>query len=250
MKLKSTLLACSVIILGTIQLFGLDNKGLIKLIEVGLEDATIILKMKTEPAEYDLSTDGLIALKQAGASDELIQAALRIQSGIPEALHPSSGKGEFSQSPIPSITVPVIQPQTGGTYFTRLTFFQEKNQHIATNYARGTVIPINTEVRLNQIKKKYFEIEILTSGEKIKIVNEPSYSGLQTEPLTGRYLADQKTPIEKLPEGLQVSVLAGELRLGMTKETALIARPQNPEHGFGYMDLLDQSLRPVDGHLQ
>jgi len=61
-------------------------------------------------------------------------------------------------------------------------------------------IPVNTEVRLTKIKKKYFEIEILTSGEKIKIVNEPSYSGLQTEPLTGRYLADQRTPIESSPK--------------------------------------------------
>jgi hypothetical protein len=113
MKLRSTLLAGSALIIGATQLFALDNEDLIKLLTVGLDDATIILKMKTESADYDLSTDGLIALKQVGASDAVIQAALRIQSGIPETPPPSSQSGEFSELPMPSITVPVIQPQIG-----------------------------------------------------------------------------------------------------------------------------------------
>lgn len=222
-------LAIATVALLSSQLFGLDNEGIIKLKNAGFDDETILLKMDQEEAEYDLSTDGLIALKEAGVSDAIVKKALQLNSGTSPATT-NSGEGEFSNADLPSIGVPKIKPVIGGTYYTRVTFFYEKGKHISTNYARGLVVPINTKVELTSFKKKSFELRIVDTGETILMVNVPNYTGHTAQTLPENYLADVMTPIEKLPDSLKESVLAGQLRLGMTKEIAIAARGYPPIH--------------------
>lgn len=236
MKTKTFLSLCTVLAASTLSTFALDNDGLIKLTEAGFDEETILLKMDQEEAEYDLSTDGLIALKQAGISEAIIKKALTLDLGVatPPAGAPAptayGTQGEFSDVELPSIAVPAIAPQLGGKYFTRVTFYHEKGKHLATNYSRGIVVPINTEVELTSYKKKYFTLRIVATGEEILMVNVPEYTGHTVQTLPENYLADVKTPVEKLPEGLQRSVSDGQLRLGMTKEIAIAARGYPPIH--------------------
>ena len=131
---------------------------------------------------------------------------------------------------LPSIAVPKVRGEVGGKYFTRVSFFQEKNKHSATNYGRGIVVPVNTEVEVVALKKKLFTLRIIETGQEISIINIPNFTGHTTESLTENYLSSEKTPLEKLPEGLRASVLAGQLRLGMTKEIAIAARGYPPVH--------------------
>lgn len=221
-------------------LSALDNEGLKKLREAGLDDETIILKMQQEPAEYDLSTDGLIDLKEAGISNEIIQAALKLDAGEPVSSSSSSssgtgagavkGQGGFASQEFPSVMAPEANPEIGKRYFTRVTFFHEGGKHIATNYSRGAVVPINTEVEYVKSKKKFFEIALVDTGETITMVNVPEYTNETTASLPSRYLSEQKTQLEKLPEDVVTAVETGELRLGMTKELALMTRGFPPAH--------------------
>ena len=131
----------------------------------------------------------------------------------------------------PSIAPPMIQPEAGKTYFTRVTFFYEKGVHQATNFSRGESWPINTEVRVNSISDRRggrFELERVDTGEKVTISNIPKHTNIGVQELASRMLADRKTPIERLPENFQSAIKAGQLRMGMPKEVAIMARGYPP----------------------
>ncbi len=213
-------------------LFGLDNEGIVKMHKAGLDEETIMMKMEQEPAEYDLSTDGLIELKKAGLSESVIQLALSLKNGGKPSSDAADSrkKNRKSGPPAPSVMQDEATPETGEIYFTRHTFYQEKGKHVATNYSRGRVVPINTEVEFIGETEKGFNLRVVDTGEVIKIFNEPKYTNESNISLAGRYLANSPTPIEKLPEDMAVAIETGTLRLGMTKEQALLARGYPPVH--------------------
>ena len=61
----------------------LTNQSIIKMVKAGLPADLIIAKIHESEANFDLSTDGLIALAQAGVPDEVIRAMRAKQSGSP-----------------------------------------------------------------------------------------------------------------------------------------------------------------------
>lgn len=66
----------------------MTNEEVITLAKAGLNQSIIIDKIKTTKTNFDLSTDGLIKLKQAGVSDAIVTAMLEAKSG-----KQSSGNG-------------------------------------------------------------------------------------------------------------------------------------------------------------
>jgi hypothetical protein len=54
----------------------LKNETVIQLVQAGIGDDAVIAKIRTSKTEFDLSTDGLIALKQKGVPNAVIAAML------------------------------------------------------------------------------------------------------------------------------------------------------------------------------
>src|SRR5712691_5713180 len=52
----------------------LTNDDIIKLVQAKLPDSVVIAKIKSSTCEFDTTTDALIKLKGAGASDPVLQA--------------------------------------------------------------------------------------------------------------------------------------------------------------------------------
>jgi hypothetical protein len=130
-----------------------------------------------------------------------------------------------------SIAPPEITPEVGNTYFTRMSFYQEKDVHQATNFSRGIVWPINTEVRLvSKTDRRHgrMVLERVDNGQSVTIQNVPRHTNINIDQLASRMLADRRTPIEQFPEDMQRAIRTGDLRLGMTKEMALMARGYPP----------------------
>ncbi len=59
----------------------MTNDEVISLTKAGLSQSIIIGKIRTSKSDFDLSTDSLIKLKQAGISDEVVTAMLEAKSG-------------------------------------------------------------------------------------------------------------------------------------------------------------------------
>jgi len=55
----------------------LNNESVLKMKAAGLDDGTIVQAIESTPGEYDVSADGLIALKSGGATDAILGAILK-----------------------------------------------------------------------------------------------------------------------------------------------------------------------------
>lgn len=69
----------------------MTNGEVISLVKAGLNQSIIVNKIRTSKTAFDLSTDGLIALKKAGVSDEIVTAMLEAKSGKPISSSSSNG---------------------------------------------------------------------------------------------------------------------------------------------------------------
>lgn len=74
----------------------MTNEEVITLAKAGLNQSIIINKIKTSKSNFDLSTDGLIKLKQAGVSDEIVTAMLQAKSGKQTSGGNNTGGGNSS----------------------------------------------------------------------------------------------------------------------------------------------------------
>lgn len=68
---------------------GLTNADIIKMQSAGLSEGVILSSVNNQPAAYDTSTDGLLALKNAGLSDAVLAAIISrnaaMKSGVANA---------------------------------------------------------------------------------------------------------------------------------------------------------------------
>jgi len=80
-----------------------NNDAVIKLVKAGLSDDLIIATINAQPGKYDTSTDGLIALKRAGASDKVVAAivtkATTPATAAPAAQPPAPTPAPAAQDP-------------------------------------------------------------------------------------------------------------------------------------------------------
>jgi outer membrane lipoprotein SlyB len=63
----------------------MSNEDVIKLVRSGLSEDTVLQAIQGAEPRFDTSTDGLVRLKQGGASDRIIQQVMAKQSGRPMA---------------------------------------------------------------------------------------------------------------------------------------------------------------------
>ena len=79
----------------------LNNDSVVKLAKAGLSEDLIVSTINTQPGVYDVSTDGLIALKGAGVSDKVVAAIVAKAAGsAPAAAAPTP------QAPAPTAENP------------------------------------------------------------------------------------------------------------------------------------------------
>jgi len=69
----------------------LTNNDVISLVKAGLSPTIIINKIRSSKTEFDLSTDALIALKQAGATDDVVGAMFEAKNGKTASVATSNG---------------------------------------------------------------------------------------------------------------------------------------------------------------
>jgi hypothetical protein len=66
----------------------LTNADVVRMVNAGLQESTIIAAIRTSPAAFDVSVDGLIGLKQAGVGPKIIDA---VQSAATTGRYPAPG---------------------------------------------------------------------------------------------------------------------------------------------------------------
>jgi hypothetical protein len=217
----------------------MNNGDVIKMHKAELSEQTIMMAIANEPTDYDTSPDGLIELKKAGIPEAVIQKIVAIERGEEAppappsdapAPAPAPAGGTFFNQDFPSIAPPMISPTPGGDYFLRSSLYFEDEEYVGTNYARGTLVPINTPVKIDEIKKESIVAHRTDTGEKLEIKNVDKYTKKSITQLAGLLFSAEKTPLERLPDEMASAIRAGEMRKGMTKEQVLMTRGYPPAH--------------------
>jgi len=116
----------------------------------------------------------------------------------------------------------------GREFYTRHGLRQEKNRWRSTNYGRGTLVPINTKVRVDAITSSTIRLTIVASGKALKFSNIEKYTGGGTDVLAECTLSTEPTDLSVFE--FQKDIRVGRLRLGMTKQEAILARGYPPVH--------------------
>lgn len=116
-------------------------------------------------------------------------------------------------------------PEVGKTYFTKHNFMFEKGNHITTNYSRGELVPVNSEVQVKSIRGN--KMVLTFNGQDITIENAAKYTKKSIEEVGDRLLST--TPVNVTGKFAK-EIRFGEMRLGMTKDEVIMTRGYPPAH--------------------
>jgi hypothetical protein len=142
---------------------------------------------------------------------------------------------KVADAPI-SIAPAMVDPVVGHDYFLRFSLYHERNKHPTTNYARGTLVPINTPVKFVSMSKDIIVLRRSDTGEELKVENVQKFSKKSLVQIARIMLSEEKTPLDKLPGKLAGAIRSGQLIRGMTKEQVLMARGYPPAHETPSLD--------------
>ena len=118
--------------------------------------------------------------------------------------------------------------EVGQQYYTQYNFWVEKETHVTTNYSRGELIPLNTAVTVESIGGKTMLLDV--DGRKIMIENKQKFTQRGIETIAEEMLGRQKVSLSKYSTDRQADLESGILRLGMSKEEAIMTRGYPPRH--------------------
>jgi hypothetical protein len=118
----------------------------------------------------------------------------------------------------------------GEKLYTQFSLFYEKDHHITTNYRKGTLVPVNTEVEFVKATRKRITVEIPSYNVTVDFENEEDYSGQKIEGIFRRTFARQPVDLSTFSEEEQSSIKKGVVREGMRKEAVIKAMGYPPHH--------------------
>lgn len=120
--------------------------------------------------------------------------------------------------------------KVGATYYTQFSLFEEGGEHITTNYRRGILVPINTQVRFVDADSRKIVVERLDTGGRLTLVNVPEYSGENIRGIFHRTLAESPVDLEAFTPLERDNIKGGTIALGMSKDAVLRSLGYPPKH--------------------
>ncbi len=118
----------------------------------------------------------------------------------------------------------------GNTVHTRLNFWVVQGEHETTNYRMGSMIPVNSEVRIVATSGRTITGEVIDSGQRFTIINVAEYSKEDIEGIYDRYFGSSPRNLGGFRAAEREAIQAGEIEQGMSKEAVLVARGYPPAH--------------------
>jgi hypothetical protein len=127
-------------------------------------------------------------------------------------------------------------PVVGETYYMRHCIMHEKGEHVATNYWKGALTAINTKVKLVAMKGNTIKLQVVDTGEEIKVVNVADYTKKDLSTIARNMLTRTPVPIEQFGEEMVANIRNGRLVRGMTREQVVMTRGYPPGHRTSSLD--------------
>lgn len=122
-------------------------------------------------------------------------------------------------------------PEMQGKVYTQVNMWEEKSKTFYTNYQRGRLIPINSEVIIHGFNEKVIEFSIKGEGDrKIEYINIQKYSYMDTPELFEKIFSKKKVNLRNFSSSARSAIEYGTIKNGMTKKEVIAARGFPPAH--------------------
>lgn len=119
-------------------------------------------------------------------------------------------------------TLPLdIKP--GSVYYTQVTMQYEKGRFLTTNYRRGALIPVNTQVRLEEIDDDDIMMEILPDRTKLHVENVAKHTADTTVRAFMKLFNKNPVNLSRFSRVEQEGIQAGRVVKGMSKQAVITA---------------------------
>ena len=128
----------------------------------------------------------------------------------------------------PDPEVVALRGDLGRTFYTRASVFQEKDVYRTTNYRRGLLVPVNTEVTLISIDARQAIVDLTDGHTRLTVQNVPQHTGESMGEAFHTLFAEQPVDLSRFSESERSAILAGRAEVGMDKDTVLIALGHPP----------------------
>lgn len=123
-----------------------------------------------------------------------------------------------------------ISEVEGSTVHTQLNFWVVQGEHETTNYRMGSMIPVNSEVRILDTSGSTITGKVTGSGQEFVIINVAEYSKEDIEGIYNRYFGSSPRDLGGFRAAEREAIKAGEVEQGMSKKAVLVARGYPPAH--------------------
>lgn len=123
-----------------------------------------------------------------------------------------------------------------GTYYTQYTLQYEKNATRSTNYRRGAVLPINSEVTLLDTGGRRAVVRIEPDGPKLTLEHMSRHTHDTLEVAFAKVFAEEPVDISAFSEEEQAAIREGRALIGMGREAVLAAMGPPPASGTASLE--------------
>lgn len=125
--------------------------------------------------------------------------------------------------------------EEGGKYYTKVNIWYEKPQKIfSTNYHKGTLLPVGSEVEIIKRSRKKIQFREKSSGTEFRIVLVKDFTKLNETEFFDRYLSKENVLNGSAYAAFSAldkeNIKTGTLSEGMSKAAVLIAYGYPPTH--------------------
>jgi hypothetical protein len=120
--------------------------------------------------------------------------------------------------------------EKGEKLYTQFSLYYEKDHHITTNYRKGTLVPVNTEVEFVKATKKRITVKIPSYNATVDFENEEDYSGQKIDGIFKRTFARQPVSLDPFNDQEKSSIKKGAVEVGMSKDAVIKAMGYPPQH--------------------
>lgn len=123
----------------------------------------------------------------------------------------------FEPEPLP------VGMQLGDKYYTQVAMKYEKGKYRTTNYRRGTLLGVNTEVELLEITPKSIKIKLVPDNQELLIVNVIKHTSDDVYQAFAKLFAKTKVDLLQFSSLEQKNINQGSVDKGMSKRAVQVA---------------------------
>ncbi len=131
-----------------------------------------------------------------------------------------------------------LTPEVAKTFQNKAKMYTQFNMHYnisrghniidTTNYQVGFLIPVNSEVTMEDVNTK--QLTFLLNGKKIILRDIKKYSGLDISTIASKYFSTRKVNLSKFTANERKAIQVASVVPGMSKNSVLVSLGIPPQH--------------------